>query len=204
MNTEIKDLAEVCSILKKNNTFTVFDLETTGSSKEKNQITEIGAIKIHNGKIISSYDKLINPNTTIPPFISNLTGITDEMVKDKPFIEEIICDFLNYVGDSVLVAHNARFDVGFINYTSKKLLETEVKNKVIDTLSMSRNALNDIRNHKLDTLAEYFKVSLKNHHRACDDAKATAEIFLKLSQIYMNNYHKANKLHMQISLEGGI
>lgn len=176
--------------------YTVFDIETTGLSNRHDKITEIGAVKIRNGEIIDSYNQLINPQVSIPEKIVKLTGITDEIVKDKPVIEDVLGDFINFIGDGVLVAHNATFDMGFIKANCKKL-NIKVDNPVLDTLSLSRVLFPELKNHKLNTLSKHLDVILENHHRAVDDAKATSEIFLKcidiLKEKQVNNLEEINQ-----------
>ena len=163
-------------------TFIVFDIETTGLSPKKNQITEIGAVKIEKGEIVDRFNSLVNPECPIPLKITELTGITDVMVKDAPKINEIIPMFLDFCGKGVLVAHNAKFDVSFIRNKAKKL-GMEIDNTIIDTLAFSRMCVPKLKKHRLNDLAKHFHVSLENHHRAVDDAEATAEIFLELVKI---------------------
>lgn len=161
-----------------NDEFVVFDIETTGLSSINDKIIEIGAIKIKNQEIIDKFETFINPEIPISNFISKLTKITDEMVKDYPKIDKVLPMFLDFINGSVLVAHNANFDVGFIKAKSK-LLGLKIDNPVLDTLELSRHMYSNLKNYKLDTVAEHLNVDLKNHHRAVDDAMATAEIFLK-------------------------
>ena len=178
----VNDKKEIISNFNENkdySTFVVFDIETTGLSAVNDMITEIGAIKIENGKIVDTYSQLINPERPIPEKIVELTGITDEMVKDKPTIGEIIYDFKEFIGDHVLVAHNASFDAGFIR-EKFKLYNLELNNPILDTLELSRSVFPTLRSHKLNIIANHLNVDLLNHHRAVDDAKATAEILLKI------------------------
>ncbi len=160
-------------------TFVVFDIETTGLSKEKNNITEIGAVKVSGGKIVDRWSSFVNPGEKIPENIVELTGITDEMVAKAPGIDKALPEFLEFVGDSVLVAHNANFDVGFIKIAARRY-DLEFKNTWLDTLQLARSLYPDFVNHKLNTLAKNLNVLLENHHRAVDDAKATADIFIKM------------------------
>ncbi len=167
---------------RKFDDFVVFDIETTGLSPKNSKITEIGAIKIINGEIAESYSQLINPGVAIPELIVKLTGITDEMVAEKPNISEILPSFKEFIGDSVLVAHNAAFDMGFIreNY---KAIDTLIDNPVLDTLELSRAVFPGLKSHKLNLIARHLKVDLLNHHRAVDDALATANILLKILEM---------------------
>lgn len=164
----------------ENKTFVAFDIETTGLNfKAGSKITEIGAVKIFNGIVCESFSTLIDPEVQIPPEITNLTGITDEMVKGKPRIEDVIPDFYKFTRNCLLVAHNAEFDVEFIKFFGKTL-NYNFDNEVLDTVRLGRAKVK-LSNYKLQTLAEALKVPLKNHHRAVDDAVACAEIFLKLN-----------------------
>ncbi|HWR59983.1 MAG TPA: PolC-type DNA polymerase III [Clostridia bacterium] len=162
--------------------FVVFDIETTGLSAVKDRITEIGAVKIKNGQLVDRFSELINPEMPIPDNIIKLTGITNAMVKDKATISEILPRFLQFVGDAPLIAHNASFDTGFIRVKAKELGRA-VNNIVIDTLQLSRLLLTGLKRHKLNLVCEYLGISLENHHRAADDAEATAEIMLKFISI---------------------
>lgn len=162
--------------------FVVFDIETTGLSAKNDMITEIGAVKIRDGSVIDSYSQLINPRVPIPSKIVELTGITDDMVKDQPKIEDVIGDFKDFIGNSILVAHNAKFDVGFIR-DKLNLVNMILDNPILDTLQLARTVYPNLKNHKLNTLAKYLDVSLENHHRAVDDAVATCNILMKTLEI---------------------
>lgn len=164
------------------NSYVVFDIETTGLNPQSEMITEIGAVKIVNGRIVDTFAQLINPGRPIPPKITELTGISDDMVADKPDITEILPKFLFFCGDCIVVAHNAKFDTGFIRIQAARQ-ELEFKNRVEDTLELSRELFPNEKSHKLNNVAERLDVSLENHHRAVDDATAAAEIFIKLMQI---------------------
>lgn len=159
--------------------FVVFDLETTGLSKENNKIIEIGAVKISNGKIIDRFSSFVNPHEKLSDKIIELTHITDQMLVDAPDIKEIFPKFLEFIKGCVLVAHNADFDTGFINRTAEKDFNIKLKNSVLDTLGLSRALLPELSKHKLNSLAKHLGINLENHHRAVDDAEATALIFLK-------------------------
>ncbi|MCT4612833.1 MAG: PolC-type DNA polymerase III [Clostridia bacterium] len=159
-------------------TYIVFDIETTGFNPGKDKITEIGAVKISGGEIVDRYSTFVNPEMPIPKFITELTGITDEMVANERLISEVLPDFMEFAGDGVLVAHNADFDIKFMRYFANEI-DMEINNTVLDTVGLARTLFPGIKNHKLNTIAEYLEVSLDNHHRAVDDAEATAEIFKK-------------------------
>ncbi|MGD9588234.1 MAG: PolC-type DNA polymerase III [Pyrinomonadaceae bacterium] len=161
--------------------FVVFDLETTGAKAPPCRITEIGACMIKGRQIVDEFNSLINPGVPIPEFITALTGISDDMVRDAPDFSSVAGDFLDFISDSVLVAHNAYFDMSFLNHEIGLVFEGyRVWNPSICTVQMARKLLPQIENHKLNTVASHYAVDLKNHHRAGDDARATAEIFLNL------------------------
>ena len=163
-------------------TFVVFDIETTGFSSVKDKIIEIGAVKVENGKIVSRYSTFVNPEVPIPFEITKLTSITDAMVIDAPKIENVLPEFMEYVGDAVLVAHNAGFDVGFIEENCKRL-GIERKLTSVDTVALARVLLPTLSRYKLNVVAKALGISLENHHRAVDDAGATAEIFVKFVEM---------------------
>ena len=179
---DIRSIVTNCKGRSLNTEYVVFDIETTGFSPINNKITEIGAVKIKNGEIIDRYSQLINPEVPIPEKIVDLTGITDELVRNKPTIDNILPGFYNFIEGSVLVAHNASFDVGFIRQNLSKL-GIDIENPVLDTLELTRNLFPELKSHKLNIVAKHLNVSLENHHRAVDDAEATAHIFLKCKNI---------------------
>ena len=182
-------------------TFVVFDLETTGFSNKNDKITEIGAVKVKNFEIVDRFNELINPEKDISYKVQELTGITNDLIKDKPTIEEILPRFMEFVGDSVLVAHNAEFDIGFINQKCKEM-NIEFKNKSVDTLMLSRILLPHLKRFKLNNLTKELGVPLHNHHRAVDDAAATAQIFIKF--LDMLEKKGAKKLSDVNEVLGGI
>ncbi len=162
--------------------FVVFDIETTGLSPINERITEIGAAKVSGGKIIDRFSTFVNPEMPIPPNIVKLTGITDDMVKDAPLIDSALKDFFEFVKDAPLVAHNANFDVSFIKASAERL-GMEFHIPYIDTLAMSRALLPQLSKHKLNIICDYLKISLEGHHRAVNDAEATAEMFIKFIEM---------------------
>lgn len=161
--------------------FVVFDLETTGAKCPPCRITEIGAYRISRGEIVAEFQTLINPETSIPPFITQLTGISNSMVKNAPKFFDVAHDFLNFIGDAVLVAHNAHFDLRFLNHEIGRIHQGyRVGNSHLCTVQLSRKLLPDIENHRLHTVAEHYSIFIENRHRAADDAHATAKIFVNL------------------------
>ncbi|MFV0464759.1 MAG: PolC-type DNA polymerase III [Lachnospiraceae bacterium] len=166
-------------------TFVIFDLETTGFSPARNNIIEIGAVKVQDGKITDRYSKFVNPCEPIPFEIEKLTGIRDDMVIGEAKIDEVLPEFLKFCEGAIMVAHNAEFDMGFIKYQLKK---RKIKKSftVIDTVSLARILLPALHRYKLDTVAKSLGISLEHHHRAVDDAKATAEIFEKFIEMLEN------------------
>ena len=184
-------------------TFVVFDIETTGFSATTNKIIEIGAVKVVNGQVADTYSTFVNPEVPIPYEIEQLTSINDNMVLGAPKIEEVLPKFLEFCDDSVLVAHNASFDVGFISKNAQRQGLT-LDSTVIDTVGLARILLPDLSRYKLNIVAKALGVSLENHHRAVDDAKATAEIFMKLcdklrdKEVYrVNEIDKLGKLSVE-------
>jgi DNA polymerase III epsilon subunit family exonuclease len=165
-------------ILKETD-FVVFDLETTGAKCPPCRVTEIGAFRISGGKIVAEYQTLINPNMPIPAFITDLTGISDDMVKNAPEFEEIAEEFLNFVDDAVLVAHNSQFDIRFINHEIGRVFDGyRLGNPNLCTVQLARKLLPNIENHRLHTVADYYSITIENRHRAADDAHATAKVFV--------------------------
>lgn len=161
--------------------FVVFDLETTGAKCPPCRVTEIGAYRIENRQIVGEFQTLVNPETQIPPFIAQLTGITDAMVRNAPKFAEVIPDFLDFIGDAVLVAHNAHFDIRFLNNEIGRIYDGyRVANPHLCTVQLSRKLLPQIENHRLHTVADYYSIRIENRHRAGDDAFATAKIFVNL------------------------
>jgi DNA polymerase III epsilon subunit family exonuclease len=180
-----EESAEAINTVVSSKTYVVFDIETTGFSAEKDKITEIGATKIIDGKIVETFGELINPQINIPRHITEITGITNDMVKNKKTISDVLPRFLNFCKGSTLVAHNASFDVRFIKHNAANL-GLKFEYEIIDTLALARELLPHLKNHKLQTVANELKIDLLNAHRAKDDATATAKIFLKFVEMQSN------------------
>ena len=163
-------------------TFVVIDLETTGGSPGINAITEIGAQKVQGGKVIGEFQTLVNPGVPLPPFITVLTGITEKMLLPAPTINEVFPQLLEFLGsesETVLVAHNAAFDLGFLKAAAIALGYTFPKFQSLDTVKIARQVLtkDEVRNYKLDTLSQFFKTDTSPTHRALDDVRATVSVF---------------------------
>jgi DNA polymerase-3 subunit alpha (Gram-positive type) len=174
---DLKQLVENSRNQGLSDSYVVFDIETTGFSSSKNRIIEIGAVKVINGVFTDKFSTFVNPDVPIPFEIEQLTGINDNMVLPYPKINEILPQFLEFCGDSVLVAHNASFDVGFIAHNAARL-DLAFDPTVLDTVALARLLLPNLNRYKLDTVAKALNISLENHHRAVDDAGCTAEIFV--------------------------
>ena len=179
---DMKELVEHSRGQSFSDSYVVFDIETTGFSPEKNKIIEIGAVKVVNGQITDKFSTFVNPDVPIPFEIEQLTGINDNMVLSSPGIEVILPQFLEFCKDCTLVAHNASFDVSFISWQAAKQ-GLEFEPTVLDTVAIARQLLPSLNRFKLDTVAKALNISLENHHRAVDDAGATAEIFVKFVEM---------------------
>ena len=163
-------------------TFVVLDLETSGGSPKAGAgITEIGAVKVRGGEVLGKFQTFINPGNSIPPFITELTGITDEMVFASPSIAEIFPTLLEFLGaadETVFVAHNAPFDLSFLKAAAQRHDHIWPKYPVIDTAKLARRILtrDEVINCRLGTLAEFFNTEVSPNHRALDDALATVDV----------------------------
>ena len=173
--------------------FVVFDIETTGLNSHTNEIIEIGAVKIKAGRIVDRYSQLINPGRPIPYHITEITSITDEQVANEPKIDEVIGKFVDFIGDAVLVAHNAPFDMGFIKRDIKKYLNIDYQCSVIDTLQMARDLFPDLKKYGLGDLNKTLGLALEKHHRAVDDSQATANMFI----IFLDKYKEKGLEYMK-------
>lgn len=179
---DMKELAENEKGQTLDHTCVVFDIETTGFSPIKNHIIEIGAVRVTDGKIVDKFSTFVNPEVPIPYDIEQLTSINDGMVISAPTIEEVLPEFLAFCEGAVMVAHNASFDISFIKENARRQGLT-FQPTVLDTVSLARVLLPNLNRFKLDTVAKELKISLENHHRAVDDAGATAEIFVKFIEM---------------------
>ncbi|MCA1830266.1 MAG: 3'-5' exoribonuclease, partial [Actinobacteria bacterium] len=165
-------------------TFVVFDLETTGGSPTASHITEIGAVKVRGGEVLGEFRTLVDPRVPIPPAITSLTGITDSMVAGWPPIEGVLPAFLEFAGDAVFVAHNASFDTGFLRAVCARLGYPLPTNRVVCTVGLARRLVRDeVPNLRLETLARAMRARHAPSHRALDDARATTDVFQALLKL---------------------
>lgn len=182
-----RDYERIAKLFYSGATFVAFDTETTGLESKNDYLTEIGAVKFNYGGEISTFDQLIKPPVPIPPFLENLTHITNQMVQDCPDASTVLRDFLYFLGDkkTILIAHNAPFDLGFINAQMERMGQPNIQNMTIDTLPLTRWTYPQFRNesekgqYKLQSLAKRFNIEVRSAHRADDDARVLREIFVR-------------------------
>ncbi len=179
---DTKEIVEHAKHQSLRDNYVVFDIETTGFSPIYNKIIEIGAVKVVGGEIVDRWSTFVNPQVPIPKEIETLTGINDHMVKDAPTIEQILPEFLAFCEGCIMVAHNAAFDMSFI-YTNAKRQNLSASYTVVDTVGIACVLLTTLGNAKLGNIAKHLGIKLENHHRAIDDALATAEIFKRFIEL---------------------
>ena len=182
-NKILKDFRKLHLLYEEGAIFTAFDTETTGLSPSNCRILEIGAIKFSKDGIIQTFSHLFNPECIIPFHITKLTNIHQNMVDCCNTIDFHLPDFLKIIEGTILIAHNAQFDLNFLNSECEKAGLPSTKNKVIDTLQYSKWAFPDLEKHKLDFLADYFKIDKGSSHRAFDDAETCRQLFFKCNEI---------------------
>lgn len=179
-NKILKDYRQMFRLVKSGETFVAFDTETTGFNCQACRIIEIGAVKFNSNGCISTFNTLINPETPIPEECIEVSHITDEMVKTQPVIKEILPSFCDFIKDTIIIGHNAHFDMRFLQAELARAGMEENKNQVIDTLGFARWAFPEFSKYNQPFLAEYFNIDIKAAHRAYDDAKICGNIFLEL------------------------
>lgn len=173
--------------------YIIFDIETTGLDSSYDEIIEIGAIKVKNNKIVSKFNSLVKPKNEIDEYITELTGITNEMVKDAPTIEEILPDFMNYIGNDILIGHNVNFDINFIYDNLYRNKFDVLTNDFIDTMRISRKLLPELPHHRLIDLAKYFKIDSTNNHRSLKDCEITMNVYENLKEIALQKYDNVDE-----------
>ncbi|MFU0828644.1 MAG: Exonuclease domain-containing protein [Lachnoclostridium sp.] len=165
--------------------FVCFDVETTGLSPVKDKIIEIGALKVKNGKIVEKFEEFINPQIELPERIVALTHITDDMLKNAETEEKVVGRFLDFVGDNIIMGHNIGFDYSFVKTAAVKC-KRNFDNLGIDTLELSRVLLPDMESKSLESMCRHYNIINQNAHRAYDDAKATALLYVSLSNEFFS------------------
>ena len=191
------------SLLEFPNEYVVIDVETTGLNPSYDFIIELSAVKIKNNAIIDTFSTLVKPDEAlyedeysneyfVDDFITELTGITDEMLENAPYISDVLEQFLSFVGDSIIVGHNVNFDINFIYDDVDRILDKDFSNDFCDLLRISRKIFPDFENHKLSTLAENFKIKIDRSHRAEDDCITTFKCFE-----FCRNYVEKNQIDIQ-------
>ncbi len=187
-NLKIRKKGE--SLLKKLTNYTVIDLETTGVNVKECEIIEMSALRIRDNKIVEEYSQLIKPSYGIPTEIEKLTGITNEMVADMPSIDKVIQNFLDFIGDDIVVGHNiASFDTSIIYDVTNDLLGIEFNNDMIDTMRFAKYCNIEVDDYKLSTLTAYYSIENETAHRALSDCKATFYLYQKLEKDFDGEYH---------------
>lgn len=163
--------------------YVLVDIETTGLSPVSDDIIEIGAIKVKNNEIIDTYNELIKVNRKLTTFITNLTGITDEMLKNGKLPEIVLQEFIGFVGEDTIMGHNVNFDLGFLRNKCMKYLDVKLQNSYIDTMYLARKLVPDSPNYKLGTLADYFNINYKGAHRGLRDVEITYSLYNELKKL---------------------
>ena len=163
--------------------YVVFDLETTGVSCRNDRIVEIAAVKVTDGVIVDEFSALVNPEVPIPYHASQVNGITDDMVEDAPTICEVLPEFLDFIGDAVLVGHNIRsFDMNFINRDCEEYMGDTLENELVDTLPLARKCVPELPHHRLADLTLFFNIPIVDEHRALGDCRMNQAIYEKLRE----------------------
>ncbi|MDP4152092.1 MAG: exonuclease domain-containing protein [Bacillota bacterium] len=180
-------LLEVCE------NYVVLDLETTGLDPSYDDIIEVAALRIENNEIVGQYQSLVNPGYKISEFISNLTGITNEMLSKAPHIQDVLKQFIDFIGDSIVVGHNANFDINFLYDNCSRNFDMLFKNNFIDTMRLSRRLFKKETHHRLSDLVMRFGIGPTIEHRALNDAHQTHECYQ-----YMLNYITANSIDINL------
>lgn len=189
---ELFDWAYLCET-----EFVVVDIETTGFSYQKGaRIIEIGAVKFKDGVISDEYSTFINPQIKIPKKITEITGITNDMVKDSPIIVEVLSDFKKFIGDNLVIAHNADFDWNRFLIPCFKKAGIVAKNKVLDSIILSKKTFPNEKKHKLDELCKRLNVEVEGHHRAINDVKMTGYCYLKMVELNSENIPKDSQINI--------
>lgn len=167
--------------------YTVIDIETTGLSCDKCEIIELSALKVRDYKVVEKFSTLVKPEGKINSFITSLTGISNDMVKDALPITSILPNFMQFISGDILLGHNVSFDLRFIKHNLKKYYNSDLANKSIDTMRISRKYCKMLSSHKLSSIANFYNVSTEGHHRALNDCMMTHQIYVNLKDDYAKN-----------------
>ncbi len=171
------------SLLKWVDNYVLVDIETTGLSPRTDEIIEIGAIKVKENKIVDTFDTLLKIDRKLSYFITNLTGITNEMLEEGEEQEEALEEFVNFAGKEIIMGHNVNFDINFIYDKCQSYLDYYLSNDFVDTMRIAKHILPNVRNYKLGTLADYFDVDYRNAHRGLTDVEITYEVYNKMKEL---------------------
>ena len=174
------------SLLKWVDNYVLVDIETTGLSPRTDEIIEIGAIKVVENKIVDTYDTLLRIDGYLNPFITRLTGITNEMLEEGKKQEEALKEFIEFAGNETIMGHNVNFDINFIYDKCESYLDYYLSNDFVDTMRIAKHVLPNVRNYKLGTLADYFDVDYRNAHRGLKDVEITYEVYNKMKGMSKN------------------
>lgn len=188
MYTQVEERNKGKSLLIKADNYTVIDIETTGMSIYNSEIIELSAVRVRDNKIVGEFSSLVCPDNPIPSKITSLTGITNEMVLNKPTIDEILQEYIDFLGDDILLGHNInQFDINILYDTYERIYKKELRNDLIDTLRFVRYCNIDVDNYKLKTLAEYFDIVNEQEHRSLYDCRTNHFVYQKLKDSFSNN-----------------
>ena len=174
------------SLLKWVDNYVLVDIETTGLSPKKDEIIEIGAIKVRENKIVDTYDTLLKIDGYLNPFITRLTGITNEMLEEGIEQQNALEGFVEFAGNEIIMGHNVNFDINFIYDKCESYLDYYLSNDFVDTMRIAKHVLPNVRNYKLGTLADYFDVDYRNAHRGLKDVEITYEVYNKMKELAKN------------------
>lgn len=185
------------SLLTFPDDFTIIDLETTGLDPTFDEIIEVGAIRVRNGNVTDTFSSLVKPEKEVDAFITEITGITNEMLADAPSISEIFPDFLSFMSNDIIVGHNVNFDINFVYDTNSKLYNQYFSNSFTDTLRLSRRLLPELEHHRLKDLINHFEIDIERQHRSLDDCKATLECYNKLKSLAVEKYDTLDNFYIK-------
>ena len=174
------------SLLKWVDNYVLVDIETTGLSPRTDEIIEIGAIKVKENKIVDTFDTLLKIDDYLNPFITKLTGITNDMLEEGIEQQEALEGFVEFAGNEIIMGHNVNFDINFIYDKCESYLDYYLSNDFVDTMRIAKHILPNVRNYKLGTLADYFDVDYRNAHRGLKDVEITYEVYNKMKELAKN------------------